>query len=195
MDPYVSDNQIGRYFRRIQLGLRFLAHGARTQTTCQWTGLTPDQLATLRRRWMFNTDDRLRGPSPSSFDAFFASRHRCAQAALFLVICRIVELIPGRRGHDVADALPSLENGERLCEAFELYRAWETRADFEFEQAKLLLMGAVASESIELSQCPQCSSAIVIDKFAEKRSSCPYCRKKNSHASRRKAAVAAATGV
>lgn len=94
MDMNVTDSQIGRQFRRIQLGFRFLAHGARTQTTCHWTGLTPDQLATLRRRWMFNADERLRGPSPSSFEAFFASRRRRSQAALFLGICRVLGAAP-----------------------------------------------------------------------------------------------------
>jgi hypothetical protein len=118
MEMNATDNQIGRQFRRIQLGFRFLAHGARTQTTCHWTGLTPDQLATLRRRWMFNADERLRGPSPSSFEAFFASRRRRSQAALFLGICRILGAAPAKTGALAAKNLPSLENGERFCEAY-----------------------------------------------------------------------------
>lgn len=34
------DDHMSRYIRRIQLGLRFLGHGARAHTTCRWTGLT-----------------------------------------------------------------------------------------------------------------------------------------------------------
>lgn len=105
MDVHVTDDQIGRYFRRIQLGLRLLSHGARAQTTCEWSGLTPDQLVTLRRRWMFTADERLKGPSPSSFQVFFRSTRMSNEAALFVAICWIVG----------ARSTASLENGERLC--------------------------------------------------------------------------------
>ena len=152
MDVHVRDDQIGRYFRRIQLGLRFLAHGARARTTCQWSGLTPDQLVTLRRRWMINPDDRLRGPSPSSFEIFFRSALTSSQAALFVCICRIV---------GAAKSHNSLEDGEKICEAFEIFREWEPDAHLEFEQAVLLLVGSADAEKIELVNCsalPRCSS-------------------------------------
>lgn len=171
MEVYVTDDQIGRYFRRIQLALRFLAHGARAQTTCQWSGLTPDQLVTLRRRWMFNSEERLRGPSPSSFHVFFSSARTSNQAALFVCICRIV---------GAAKALASLENGERLCEAFEIYREWEPQAEFEFEQAVLLMTGTVQAEKIELGFCSSCDRALLIDKFDNARSTCPRCRRGRS---------------
>jgi hypothetical protein len=186
MDVYITDDQIGRYFRRIQLGLRFLAHGARAQTTCEWTGLTPDQLVTLRRRWMFNADERLRGPSPSSFGPFFASRKCRAQAALFLCICRIVGVASTRRGSEAANSLVSLENGERLCEAFEIYREWEPCSDFNFEQIELLLTGAVHAEAIELSQCLQCYSALLIDRLSDTRNECHHCRRRTARTPRRR---------
>jgi hypothetical protein len=180
MEVHVTDDQIGRYFRRIQLGLRFLSHGARAQTTCKWSGLTPDQLVTLRRRWLFNTDDRLRGPSPSSFEIFFRSRNSRAQAALFLGIARIVGAMPSRSGAGDALAVPSLENGERLCEAFEAFCEWEPRASYDFEQAVLLLTGAARAEKIELAQCPNCSTAILRDKLAGVESTCLRCRRKQA---------------
>lgn len=180
MEVHVTDDQIGRYFRRIQLGLRFLAHGARAQTTCKWSGLTPDQLVTLRRRWMFNSDDRLRGPSPSSFDIFFRSRQSRAQAALFLGIARIVGALPDRPGADDAQVLPSLENGERLCEAFEAFREWEPQATYDFEQAVLLLTGAARADKIELTYCPVCSIAVLRDKLGGDEATCPRCRRKQA---------------
>lgn len=173
MEVYVTDDQIGRYFRRIQLGLRFLAHGARAQTTCHWSGLTPDQLVTLRRRWMFNADERLRGPSPSSFQIFFRSAKTSSQAALFVCICRIV---------GAAQSLASLENGEKLCEAFEIFREWEPHADLEFEQAVLLMMGSVRAEKIELIHCSICARPLLIDKLASVRDTCSRCRRSRSRA-------------
>jgi hypothetical protein len=173
VDVYVTDDQIGRYFRRIQLGLRFLAHGARAQTTCQWSGLTPDQLVTLRRRWMFNADERLRGPSPSSFQVFFRSIKTSNQAALFVCICRIV---------GAAQSRVSLENGEKLCEAFEIYREWEPKSDLEFEQAVLLMTGSLRAEKIELAHCSGCSRPLLIDKLARARDTCSRCRRRPSRA-------------
>lgn len=181
---YVTDHQIGLYFRRVQLAFRFLAHGARTQTTCQWTGLTPDQLATLRRRWMFNAEDRLRGPSPSSFDAFFATKRRRTHAALFLLICRIAGATPKARGAESARAMPGLESGERLCEAFEWFRAWAPDSDFEFEQLHLLLVGAVRNEQIGLRPCRYCQSAVLVDLANLGEDECPHCQRRRPRTAR-----------
>jgi hypothetical protein len=168
MDVHVTDDQIGRYFRRIQLGLRLLTHGARAQTTCEWSGLTPDQLVTLRRRWMFTADERLKGPSPSSFQVFFRSTRMSNEAALFIAICWIVG----------ARSPASLENGERLCEAFEIYREWEPRAELEFEQAVLLLIGTTDAQKIELTSCPHCRAALLIDKLGAARRACVRCTRR-----------------
>lgn len=168
MDVHVTDDQIGRYFRRIQLGLRMLSHGARSQTTCEWSGLTPDQLVTLRRRWMFGADERLRGPSPSSFHIFFRSSRMSSEAALFVCICSIVG----------ARSPASLEKGERLCEAFEIYREWEPSAEFAFEQAVLLLIGTSEGEKIELEYCPHCSAALLIDRLGGARRTCARCKRR-----------------
>ncbi len=112
MDVDVANDHMSRYIRRIQLGLRFLGHGARAHTTWRWTGLTPDQLVTVRRRSRFNSNERLRGPSPSSFAVFFRSNRNSSQAALFVSICRIVGASRPTR---------TIENGERLCEALRTF--------------------------------------------------------------------------
>lgn len=177
MEVHVTDDQIGRYFRRVQLGLRFLAHGARAQTTSKWSGLTPDQLVTLRRRWMFNADERLRGPSPSSFQYFFRSAKSREQASLLVCIFRIVWPAPRKPGTGGARLIASLENGERLCEAFEIYREWEPSAELEFEQAVLLVTGAVEGEKIELTHCLHCSSPILMDRLSAAPASCPRCKR------------------
>jgi hypothetical protein len=177
MELHVRDDQIGRYFRRIQLGLRLLAHGARPQTICRWTDLTPSQLITLRRRWGFEGDDILRGPSPHSFDKFFTSWTRRHQAALFLSICEMIAVVPSRRGPDAVKRLHSIENGERLCEAFEIFKEWEPQANFDFERIDFLLSGLVDGERIALSRCPDCSSALLIDKDATKKNWCLRCRR------------------
>jgi len=63
MEVTVGDARFDRYYRRIRLGLRFMTHGARLQTASDWSELTPDQLITLRQRWMPWADEGgFRGP-------------------------------------------------------------------------------------------------------------------------------------
>lgn len=168
MNEEATDDHISRYIRRIQLGLRFLGHGARTHTTCQWTGLTPDQLVTVRRRSKFNSNERLRGPSPSSFSVFFRSNRSSSEAALFVSISRVVGATRPTR---------SIENGERLCEAFEIFREWEPTSDLEFEQAVLLMDGAANGENIEFLRCSCCAGSLLIDKIGDTRDTCHRCRR------------------
>ncbi|MBK6598551.1 MAG: hypothetical protein IPG25_11970 [Proteobacteria bacterium] len=170
-----SDARFDRYYRRIQLGLRLLAHGARAQTACDWSGLTPDRLITLKRRWLPDAGDGFRGPAPTSFQPFFRSAVRLANATVFASIHHSLcqrSIPPGESW----ELQPGLENGERLCSAFEIFREWEPDADLEFDQAALLARGAANSENIELLRCLKCHSAMLIDKWARRREVCSGCR-------------------
>jgi hypothetical protein len=180
VDIHISDDQIGRYFRRRQLGLRLLSHGARPQTVQEWSGLTRDQLVTLRRRWAITAEDGRRGPSPSSFEVFFGSARVSNHAALFASLCQIVGAIPAHRGKYAAKGLQSLENGERLCEAFELLKEWVPNTKIEFEQAVLLAVGVVEASAIQLSRCANCGGATLIDRMGSSRTLCSYCRRRGS---------------
>jgi hypothetical protein len=79
------------------------------------------------------------------------------------------------QGSNTARTLPGLESGERLCEAFEIYREWAPDSDLDFEQAILLLMGAVRGEQIELGICRHCSAALLIGKVGQHRDDCIHC--------------------
>jgi hypothetical protein len=170
MEEFIKDSHIGRYLRRVQLGLRFLAHGARAHTTCRWTGLTPDQLVTVRRRSGLNSEDRLRGPSPSSFGMFFRSQRTSSQAALFVSLCRAIE---------ACDEAISIEVGERLCDAFEIFREWIPEANLEFEQAILLVRGVVEGKIVALGECKDCSRPTLLDRMGDQRKRCSRCLKQS----------------
>jgi hypothetical protein len=177
MEIHVTDDAIGRYFRRYQLAARMVSHGARAQTVCNWSGLTPDQLVTLRRRWGFDPDERRRGPAPSAFRVFFRSKRHQSQAALFACVCRIVGATTARHGEEAAKRLPSIENGERLCEAFEAYREWQPDADLDFEHAVQLVRGVVEQQAIALDQCSNCHAAMLVDRMGPENTTCPYCQR------------------
>lgn len=173
----VGDGRFDRYYRRLRLGLRLLSHGARAQTASDWSELTPDRLVTLKRRWLPESGEGFRGPAPTSFQTFFRSALRADHATLFATIhhVRCQRSMPSATPMELQ---PCLENGERLCEAYEVFREWETDADLEFDQAVLLARGAARSEDIELTRCPDCRRALLIDKWARRREVCANCRRR-----------------
>jgi hypothetical protein len=175
----VEDDRFNRHYRRIQLGLRLLSHGARAQTASDWSGLSPDTLTTLKRRWMPERRDAFRGPAPTSFQLFFRSVSRTRHATLFASIHATMSEPPSDESH--ANRLPvCLDNGEQLCEAFEICREWLPSYDLEFDQAVLLARGVAANEDLELSRCSACHCALLIDKLAIVRSTCARCRRKTT---------------
>jgi hypothetical protein len=109
---------------------------------------------------------------------FFTSARASNHAALFASLCQIVGAIPSKRGKDIADGLPSLENGERLCEAFELLKEWAPSAKIEFEQAVLLASGVVEEKVMKLNACANCGAPTLIDKMGSGRTTCSYCRRR-----------------
>jgi len=177
MEIKVGDSRFDRHYRRIQLGLRLLSHGARAQTASEWSELTPDRLVTLKRRWLPEAGEGFRGPAPTSYQPFFRSALRNENATIFACICR-------KMFHDaVSDGSrmklrPSLENAERLCEAYELFRQWMADADMEFDQAVLLARGLAERKDIELTHCPNCERPMLIDTLARRQEVCGGCRRR-----------------
>jgi len=182
MEP-VTDGRFERHQRRIQLGLRLLAHGARAQTACDWSELSPDKLIAYKRQWLPEVGDGFRGPAPTSFHPFFRSYLRLGHATVFASIHQSLcqRTMPAGKSWDLQ---PCLENGERLCTAYEIFRAWEPNAELDFDQAVLLARGTASTTDIELIRCSQCQSAMLIDKWARRREVCTGCSGRRSATAR-----------
>ena len=175
MQIHVTDDRMGRYFRRYQLALRMMSHGARTRTVMAWSGLTRDQLVTQRRRWGFDPKERLRGPCPSAFHTFFRSRRLRSEATLFACLCRILGAIPAAGSGRTTDQIPGLERGELLCEALEAFREWQPYAALDIEHAIQLALGVMKEEYVALSKCSDCHSATLVEGGARRHSNCGHC--------------------
>jgi hypothetical protein len=171
-----TDDRTRRDFRRYQLAQRLMAHQARTRTISAMTNLTRHQLATLRRRWRVTEDMRHRGPSPKSLAVFFHSPRARSEGASLAVLCRVLNAVPSRRTANAAKSSFSLDWSERLCEAFEAYRACFPTTDLEFEQVLLLVTGLAEGDAISLGSCGRCGCTILIDRLAARRRVCSYCQ-------------------
>jgi hypothetical protein len=174
-------DRFDRHIRRIQLGLRLLAHGARAHTACEWSEISPDRLATLKRQWLPNVGAGFRGPAPTSFHVFWRSGLRLREAAVFSSIHHSLYRL--RHGTETIQSLkPCLENGEMLCEAFEIFREWEPTSDITLDQAALLAQGVARSIDISLCRCRICQCAMILDRGATRRDTCHHCRSSNRRA-------------
>jgi hypothetical protein len=176
MNDSFQDARFNRHYRRIELGLRLLAHGARPQTASDWSGLTQDRLVTLKRRWMPDASSGLRGPPPTSFQPFFRSLLRAQYAAIFASLHRAVAQ-PTEKTTPSGKIETSLDDGDRLCEAFEICKEWQPDSNLEFDQAVLLARGVTTNEEIELGRCSSCSCALLIDRLAVLQDRCDRCRR------------------
>jgi hypothetical protein len=163
----VGNDRFDRHYRKIRFALRLMSHGARARTASAWSGLTPDQLVTLRRRFMPDPRGGFRGPAPTSYRPFFRSALNARHAALFAGIHRMV---------GITSLVPSLEGGEKLCEAYEIFQEWEPDADLGFDYGVLLATGVVKAEEVELMRCQRCGCALLIDKLGKVQRNCARCR-------------------
>ena len=155
------DDPDDRDIRRRLLARRLVSHRARTQTIQTFTGISRHRLETLRQRWGVTTEDRHRGPSPTSFTEFFRTARNLQAATTAAVLCKLVAAIPTQplRG----SRIPSLELGERLCYAYEALQACYPKTELEFEQLLLLVTGLAEGSCLRLGQCGRCGAAILID--------------------------------
>jgi hypothetical protein len=167
MNVTLGNTRFDRHFRKKRLALRLMSYRARAQTASDWSGLTLDQLVTLRRRWMPEATEGPRGPAPTSYQPFFRSALRARHAALFAGIHRMV---------GPTSPVPSLEGGEKLCEAYEIFREWEPDAHLDFDYALLLATGVLKAEEVDLVRCQSCGCALLIDKWGKVQRNCVPCR-------------------
>jgi hypothetical protein len=119
----------------------------------------------------------LRGPPPTSFQPFFRSLVRAQHAAIFASLHRAV-VQPTPNSTPSGRIATSLDDGERLCEAFEICKEWQPDSDLEFDQAVLLARGITRNEEVELARCCICRCALLVDKLAVLRNKCERCRKR-----------------
>jgi hypothetical protein len=173
----ISEDPDERDLRRRQLAKRLVSHHARTQTIYQFTGFSRHQLATLRRRWQVSSEERHRGPSPTSFSVFFQSPRARNVATAAAVICRLLGATKPELGSRMSRKIADLEFGEQICEVHEALQACFPEIDLEFEQVMLLAIGLSRQESIALTTCVRCGIAVLADQLSLRRRTCSACHR------------------
>ena len=172
-----SDNRYAKDLRRRDLAALMIAYEARTQTIADWTGLSKYQIQTMFREYEeFSGHPRHRGLPPFQ-PAFFSKslQHECEAAAL-----ATVELDMGIIRHSPASSgqgpFPGLVRGERVLNAFQLFRGLVPDARISLEHALLLASELTIARTLTLRRCTECEGLMVVDLSGPLHEVCAFCR-------------------
>jgi hypothetical protein len=173
----VSEDRYSRDLRRIELAHRLIRHEVRTYWIRAFTRLTDGRIRNLLRSYGLATDGvrRHRGRPPRLYTRFMPpSKHSEASGLAGLAL--VWHLVPDEPVRNASRTLPSLEFGESLCEAFELFRLIVPGATLNLDRCILLVM-ALAERQLTAGRCSQCQAVILLDPLGAKRSLCVSCER------------------
>lgn len=171
----ISDDRYHRERLRMELALRFLVHEARTHTIRAWTGLSDDRIRKLYRSYVRHARLQLprhRGKSPHQVGYFTRTQRLQQESAALASVLMLLGVLPAPAA---AAALPGLQRGELLCEAFEAYRTMIPAAQISFEHAVFLTSALWSGELLRLGACVGCGSVMVTERFPARVTRCQQC--------------------
>ena len=174
----ISDDRYSRDRLRHDLALRFIHHGARTQTIRAWTGLTDDRIRKLNNDFCVRDLPhavRPRGRSPRQALFFLRTARLQEEASVLASICALLGVLPPPGPPSDPRTLPGVLRGELLCKAFEGYRQLVPEAHISFEHLVFLVSALVDGEELALANCECCGALTVVARFAFKTNRCPHC--------------------
>jgi hypothetical protein len=173
----VSDDRYSRDRLRLDLALRFLNHGARTQTIRTWTMLSDDRIRKLYRAYVHRADSppRHRGRSPRQVSFFMRGPRALHETGMLASFYSLLGVVPTTKLADVHHLLPSLTRGERLCQAFELFSAMFPDAHISFEHAIFLVTALARGNEINYARCTECAALVVVDSLMLREPRCLLC--------------------
>jgi len=165
--------------QRITLASRMVAHEVRLSTIRRWCGVSDNRVRELYRSWAHEKGIRYavrhRGPTPRQPALFLRSAQVRSEAAAFAGLCCLFEIFPKRPLANPRRELPSLQRGEQLLLAYEMFLSLVGSSVISLEQAMLLLTAVTQGTQLRLGHCVHCGAAIVFDPGAAQRRCCGRC--------------------
>jgi len=182
----VTDDRYAGELEKFDLAMRMIGHEARTGTIRACTGFTEDRVRKLVSSYFQHTGRspvrRRRGKSPRQVAPFVSNGQRQAEATLLaalFIYCRVTRLQADgalARG----DAASRVEEGQRVCQAYEMYQDLLTSPVLCFEWTWNLYHALVVSGELYFSWCAACDAPYVQDRYALDYQRCPSCDRRDS---------------
>jgi hypothetical protein len=171
----IHDDRYTHERLRFHVALRFIRLEARTRTIRQWTGLSDDRIRKLHRSYLAHSGSavpRHRGKSPRRISAFLRSARLREESSLLASLYRLLGAVPDTprpaRG-------ASLQQAQRLCDAYEMYRALIVTPALGFEHAVFLLEALSEQAELTCVPCPDCRALMVMDRWGLYAPRCAPC--------------------
>jgi hypothetical protein len=173
-----TENRYSRQLRRYTFALRLIRLNARTQTILSWSGLSTYRIRSLYRSNGKDQGDtgrrRPRGRPPYQLQFFWRSPIRAQEAATFAAIARLLDVIPAHSIQERAEMARSLQQGEGVCRAFELFHAYVPASEISIDHAFLLATALARGDEVRLGHCAGCHALILIDCLRPAEQTCTY---------------------
>jgi len=186
----LSNKHYSGELRAFALARRMLGHQARPHTVCLWTRLSDDRVQSLSRIHRREVHDRgptRHGPSPTKLSGVLTSPSLRSEAAALAGVCRHLKVIPKDPLANASSTLPSVERGERLCSAHELFRRLIPHARLSLEELGLLMVSLAEGAEWGLERCASCSALMVVDRLGLDRCVCEDCQRETRRTAGREA--------
>jgi hypothetical protein len=177
-----TDDRYAGEQARFHLAMRLIGHQARTHIINFCTGFSQDRIRkiynTYFKHCVAKPVRRHRGKSPSSVEFFLRNPWTQAEATVLAHLFAAWGLL-----HIQPDLATSpvtvgdrLRFGQRLCSAYEEFRAAHPASGISFEHAWSLLGALTERGELVLLDCERCESLYVQDALALDGRRCPACR-------------------
>ena len=177
----ISADRYNRDRLRYDLALHMMIHGARLSTVRAWTELSIDRLRKLYRAYLMHrtsvtasgTKRWPRGKVPGTAASFLHSSAMAFEATTLACVLQMLGLVsadkPGGHGEGGARLL---QQGELLCQAYEIYLLLHPHSVISFERACVLQRALLEGDEVKLDSCGQCKRLYLTDAARVKAANC-----------------------
>jgi len=174
----ITEDRYNQHRRSLDLAWRLIKHEARTRTISQWTQLSGHRIRQLYKSYSSKQHKRVtrhRGMSPYKLETILSSPRLRCEGAMLAAICRSLHVLPRGRLIDPEHALPCVDRGELLCEAYEWFTFDVPGTRLTLEHGLLLINQLARGELIRLGACRTCRGVILLDRLSTGRLQCVFC--------------------
>lgn len=182
----ITDNRYLGEMSKFHLAVRMIGHEARTGTIRACTGFSEDRIrkifGTYFKEAAGNLVKRRRGKSPTQIAPFINSVGRQSEAtvlACLFLYCGVMRL-DQQTGSIIRERLDPVGLGERICDAFETYRAVHPEPGLCFERTWCLYNALARDQELFFAACADCGGPYVQDRYALDYQRCPFCEIKQT---------------
>lgn len=176
-------NSEGRYsaeMRNVDLAMRLLHHGVRTQTISNWTRISKHRIASLYHTATPDASTYLarhRGQSPHKPGFFMRSQRMQTETTHLARVLSLIGAVPPAPGVAPPELTP--EWGHLICDAYDMYAALSPCPTISMERGLFLVTCLVNADPFLLDNCVECSGLVISETFAKGLRRCSYCSSRN----------------